>query len=248
MIREAPADRCSILLTTRLPVPCPHSLSLNAEGTLTNFFNPLDCDQNSRSTITGGADSFGENSPSVSPVSHELMIRSALFVLLPCILFSQNAGKRRPIAFEDFPVDRVFSGPAVQPKFSARHDVRDADPRFREAVTDAVRKGPNFAAVASVVEMSCGTGCEYIAVARNETGTVSVDMPFFALLVGPFRDSIGNEHLGGVKYRLTSRLLIAEGCFDSTSGANKGYFARAYYVWTGSRFKLLRRIPLDWGY
>ncbi len=131
-------------------------------------------------------------------------LRCVLLTLLPHALLFQTVERSRCISFDDYPTTRVFKGNAAQPRFTTSYDAwPDTDPKFRESVHRAVLNGPNFAGTATVVETSCGTGCEYIAVVDNETGIVSTRLPFFALLVGPFRDGKGREHLGGIEFRLT---------------------------------------------
>jgi hypothetical protein len=149
--------------------------------------------------------------------------------------------------FEDYPAISVMSGKPAPPVFRKDKDTSpDADPKLREAVAAAAMNGPNFASKFTVVEISCGSGCTYIAVVNEESGEVFTQMPFYSLLVGPFQDNRGRRRLGGLSYRLRSRLLIAEGWFDSTSGDDRGYCAKAYYDWKGDHFRLIRRVPLDW--
>jgi hypothetical protein len=51
------------------------------------------------------------------------------------------------------------------------------------------------------------------------------------------RDAHGNYIFDDLSYRLNSRLLIARGC------PNFRNCAAYFYEWTGSEFKLLRKIP-----
>ncbi len=100
----------------------------------------------------------------------------------------------------------------------------------------AAAKGLTFAGKYTIVETSCGASCVYIAVINEETGEIATKMPFYALITDPFHDERGREVQGGLFYRLNSRLLIAEGCFDTTGGDTPGYCAKAYYEWAGNGF------------
>ena len=127
-----------------------------------------------------------------------------------------------------------------------KDDDLDVDPKFRQAVTTTALDGPNFAGKFTLAKISCGSGCVYIAVVNEENGNVFSDMPFYSLLVGPFEDRLGRSKLGRLSYRLHSRLLVASGCFDATSGRDEGYCATMYYEWKEDHFRLIRRVILDW--
>jgi hypothetical protein len=51
------------------------------------------------------------------------------------------------------------------------------------------------------------------------------------------RDAKGDYQYDELSYRLNSRLLIARGC------PNEANCATYFYEWTGTQFKLLRKIP-----
>src|SRR5689334_22897857 len=167
--------------------------------------------------------------------------------LIQLVLLFQLSKSSSSLSFDDYPALRTLRGPAVRPQFAAGNDVwPDSNPKFQRSVNIAVSRGANFAGSATLVQTSCGTGCEYISVVDNETGAVYTDMPFFALLMGPFQDDQGRKQDGGLEFRKTSRLLIATGCFDSTLDSRHGYYAKLFYIWTGHKFRLLKRINLDW--
>ncbi|MEP6540498.1 MAG: hypothetical protein ABJF23_34565 [Bryobacteraceae bacterium] len=148
-------------------------------------------------------------------------------------------------SFENFHASSARDSKLVAPRFKEGLWPYD-DPKFREAVIAEAASGPNFAGKLSIVKVGCGTGCMYIAVLDQETGAISVDMPFYSLLVGPFSsNNNGNKTFSGLSYRIDSRLMVAEGCFDSTDGRKKGRCSTDYFVWSGKRFILLKRIPID---
>jgi len=165
-----------------------------------------------------------------------------LFVLVLAIWTVLGAENRIP-KFESFPAVPQAVPKAADPKFKKGVWPYE-DPRFREAALTAALQGPNFGGKFTIINISCGTGCGYIAVLDQATGAITVDMPFFSLLVGPFQvKAKGERSLAGLSYRLDSRLMVAEGCFDTTDG-RKGHCSTDYFLWNGKRFSLLKRISI----
>jgi hypothetical protein len=138
--------------------------------------------------------------------------------------------------FEDFKVTEVFKGPPASP------NLRTPGQRmFRTRIREGAKGGPNFAGRYAVAEWGCGSTCVSIAVIDEKNGAV-YDGPFVILGYMPVRiypdvptaESI--EQLG-VKFELYSRLLIVRGCEEDEDCAS------FYYEWSGSKFKLLRKLP-----
>ena len=77
-------------------------------------------------------------------------------------------------------------------------------------------------------------GCISIAIVDAKDGRI-YPAPFNALAWGNLPNEKGFEPLG---YKLDSRLLIVRGCPEEENCAS--YF----YDWTGSRFKLIRKLPI----
>ena len=131
------------------------------------------------------------------------------------------------------------------PRLRAGTDVwPGSDIKFRRSVEDAAKENPNFAGSFVVEEISCGTGCRYIAVLDGNSGAVFTRMPFSSLIVDVNFEEESESKYKALEYRVSSRLLIADGWFDTTSETNRGYLARNYYEWTGHHFRLLKSVRL----
>jgi hypothetical protein len=149
-----------------------------------------------------------------------------------------NTTKRS--SFDDFPALSSFHGVPASPL------LKTAGQRlFRTQIRDAAKQGPNFAGRYTIADWGCGTSCEQMVVVDAKTGAVYESpfgpLPRAVLTYGKAlrydRDANGNYIYDDLSYRLNSRLLIARGCpNDQNCGA---YF----FEWSGSQFKLLRRIP-----
>jgi hypothetical protein len=122
----------------------------------------------------------------------------------------------------------------------------DSDQRARERIEVEAEAGPNFAARYTLAHWACGTGCFSLLVIDTATGAIYRDMPFASVDIGYDRET--DEHrYGGLAFRSTSRLLIAEGCFDGEARERRGDppdCARRYYRWEAPKFELLRSMPV----
>jgi hypothetical protein len=132
----------------------------------------------------------------------------------------------------------------TEPKFSGkpmRPVIKTAeDRRFLTMIRDAAVDGPNFAGHFTIAEWGCGAGCVSVAIIDAATGSI---------YSGPFRIlswemrkyenkyAANDEKFQPIEYRLDSRLLVGRGCPE---GAN---CASYFWEWTGSQFKLVRKIP-----
>lgn len=155
---------------------------------------------------------------------------------------SQNPGQKAAVpSFNEYrlPPSTIFNGVPAAPQFKT-----PGQQVFRAVIREATRKGPNFAGHYTIADWGCGTSCESVAVIDAETGAV-YDGPFGQLpKAGLYygdglrydRDAKGSYNYDELSYRLNSRLLIARGCPNFKDCA--GYF----YEWTGSEFKLLRKV------
>ena len=158
-------------------------------------------------------------------------------------LFAQTApaalsGENLPV-FGDFLAHQSFTGiPAMPVLRTAGHRL------FRTQIREAARKGPNFAGHYTIAEWGCGTSCVSLAVIDAETGVVH-EGPFGALpnallaygkALRYDRDAKGEYQYDELSYRLNSSLLIARGC------PNDRNCAAYFYEWTGTQFKLLRKV------
>ena len=104
---------------------------------------------------------------------------------------------------------------------------------YRTRLTEALRKGVNFAGRYILTGWGCGTGCTNGAVIDARTGVV-----YFP------------DELAGVsgydetfEFRKNSRLLIINGSPGSRSETGNGMAAGTYfYEWKATRFRLVRSI------
>jgi len=105
-------------------------------------------------------------------------------------------------------------------------------------IRDWTKRGPNFAGHFTIAAWGCGTGCEQIAIVDNESGHV-YESPFGSLPAALVCLGANvEEDKTGIFYRENSSLLVVTGC------PNFGQCGTWYYVWTGTRLKLLRHLPL----
>lgn len=135
------------------------------------------------------------------------------------------ASGANPPRFEDYPATEIFKGSPAAPKLR-----RPGDRLFRTKIREGAAKGPNFAGHFTIADWGCGAGCVSIAIVDAKDGTI-YRAPFTALTWG--MAFIKGEPLA---YKLDSRLLIARGCPEEE---NCGSY---FYEWTGTRFKLIRKV------
>lgn len=140
--------------------------------------------------------------------------------------------------FGQLPALTSFGTKSLLPYSRLTGGEKSTELRFRRAIAATIR--PNFAGAFTLVEASCGTGCASISVVDENHGRIFTRMPFFSLVL----ESPSGKKYAGLQYRLSSRLLIAEGWFDSTAVPGEGYLSRKYYEWTGQGFRLLKEVPL----
>ncbi len=138
--------------------------------------------------------------------------------------------------FEQYPVTTAkFSRKPAAPVIKTTEDRS-----FRTRIREAASQGPNFAGHYTVAEWGCGAGCVSAVVVDAATGAI-YRVPFRNLAwemrkyEGKYAST--NDKFEPLTYRLNSRLLIARGCPEETDCAS--YF----WEWTGSGFKLVRKIP-----
>ncbi len=145
----------------------------------------------------------------------------------------------KPLSFDAFPASPSFHGVPASPV------LRTAGQRlFRTRIREGAKEGPNFAGHYTIADWGCGTACESMVVIDAQTGAVYEgpfgQLPNAVLDYGEAlrydRDASGNYLYDDLSYRLNSRLLIARGC------PNFKDCGTYFFEWTGSRFRLLRKI------
>ena len=156
-----------------------------------------------------------------------------LTVYLTLVAFGANAQSstqtsiERLPRFEDYPVTDIFKGSPAPPKLR-----RPGDRMFRTRIREGAAKGPNFAGHYTIADWGCGMGCISIAIVDAKDGR-TYDAPFTALAWGV---PMMKESVEPLAFKLDSRLLIVRGCPEEE---NCGSY---FYEWTGSRFKLIRKV------
>jgi hypothetical protein len=136
-------------------------------------------------------------------------------------MYAATAQEQLP-RFEDYRATESFKGKPAAPVLRTSEDRM-----YRTRIREGTATGPNFAGYLTIVEWGCGAGCVSIAVVDARTG---------AVYRAPFR-ALSTETAEALEYKLDSRMLLVRGCPEE---ANCGSY---YYEWTGSAFRLIRKIP-----
>lgn len=142
--------------------------------------------------------------------------------------------------FADLVGDRVFGRyeVPVSKLTPAPPDVRHGVAHtYRTVIRDQAALGPNFAGHYTLIEIGCGAATSCVAIADAKTGRV-----YFPSNVGSasslLRDT-GKFDLRRLNYRVGSTLLIVAG----EPNENLKREGMSYYLWTGSKLKLIRFVP-----
>ncbi len=141
------------------------------------------------------------------------------------VCFILIAAEANPPRFEDYPATEIFKGSPAAPKLRG-----PGDRLFRTKIREGAAKGPNFAGHFTIADWGCGAGCVSIAIVDAKDGRI-YDAPFQALAWG-----MAFMKAEPLAYKLDSRLLIARGCPEEE---NCGSY---FYEWTGTQFKLIRKV------
>jgi hypothetical protein len=164
---------------------------------------------------------------------------AALFLVVSATAFQANPedAKQTLPRFEDFPISvtAILKGTPADPQFQT-----PGQRMFRTMIRLAAKKGPSFAGHYTVAEWGCGTACIQIAIVDTQSGHV-YDGPFGSLPKGGLYLGSGafdDEYDTGIFYRLDSHLFVLRGC------PNYKKCGSYYYKWNGTRFTLLRQVPM----
>ena len=129
--------------------------------------------------------------------------------------------------FEDYPVDTVYHGETLPPKFS-RAD-RDSDSRcfgVPDGFDYSIYK-PNFAGHYVIEACTCGSGCHYLYMWDAVTGKTFTSFPAMPIDVGPFFDrgqDFSPTEYKGEEYKVASSLLIIDGCIEDACDCGTRYY------------------------
>lgn len=141
-----------------------------------------------------------------------------------------------PPSFDQYPATgSKFSGKPAAPVLKTANDRK-----FRTMIRTAAAAGPDFAGHFTVAEWGCGAGCVSVAIVDAATGAVyRPPFRFLNWALRKYEDKYpsNDDKFKEVTYRLDSRLLVARGCPD------EGECASYFWEWTGSQFKLIRKVP-----
>jgi hypothetical protein len=152
--------------------------------------------------------------------------------LLLALLLAQSP----PAKFEDFPAGPPFKGAPAKPVLKTNWQRS-----YRTSIRDAASQGPDFAAKYKIAQWGCGSGCIGIAIIDEQSGAV-YDGPFHVVAFTPasYPDQPDKSAFDDpIQYKLQSRLFVVHGCLEDNLAACASY----YYEWTGTAFRLLKKIP-----
>ena len=158
-------------------------------------------------------------------------------ILLPAFAAGQLIPGQSPVpSFDQYAIlEAPFKGKPAPPVFKSA-----SERKFRTVIRENAVSGPNFAGHFIVAEWGCGAGCVSIVLVDAVNGAIHPGP--FRLLSWEMRKYEGkyaanDDTFEQLSYRLNSRLLVARGCPEQANCAS--YF----YEWSGSQFKLLRKVP-----
>ena len=122
--------------------------------------------------------------------------------------------------FADYPAGAAYRGTPAAPNFRRNPA---AEP-FARQLSEAVRRGPNFAGYLRVVEWSCGTSCQRWMLVNTRNGRIH-DSP---------------EPAFSLEYQLNSLLIVVNtvGRFTAADPPSGVPIAK-YYVWRNDGLKLI---------
>jgi len=155
-------------------------------------------------------------------------IITILMVLLPLGAMATN------IDFDQYQEKNIYTGKPAKPDLKTHKEAR----RYRTAIREQAKEGPNFAGRFKIVEIGCGTSCVRIAVVNEETGEVYLPRTPNLISWGGWW-----HELYGPEYKINSRLLVVYGQVNSSEVP----YGVSYFEWQGKDFKLIHFEQQDRG-
>jgi hypothetical protein len=122
-----------------------------------------------------------------------------------------------PPQFQQFSVSRIYRGTPAAVNLNSNPDAR----RFRTALRDGAKKGPNFAGHYTVVTFGCGTSCQSLAIVDARTGAVYMTQVTADV---------------GAKFQINSQLLVVNPP-ENITRADPPSVTPRYYVWQNNRLR-----------
>jgi hypothetical protein len=162
-------------------------------------------------------------------------LEGAKMTALPALLLLVVLTGAHP-GFEDYPAAPPCTGKPADANIQSHPSAR----RYRTALREASRRGPDFAGHFSFVRIGCGSSCNQFAVIDVQDGTV-----FFPRGLQMAQWAGWWHHPAGPDYRRSSRLLVIGGVVNDDE--TKGRYGFSYLLWNGTDFQLLRFEPRDRG-
>lgn len=172
------------------------------------------------------------------------MQRAFFIAIFGGILAAAQTAPSIPPRFEDFPVSITYHGAVRLPEFGDPGRYEGTDLRcFGGPSSDYAGERVNFAGHFVIGSCTCGSGCHYLFMWDAVSGKFYQRIPPGVIDIGPYaRRGVQPPGIiyNGEQYQPNSSLLIVEGCVEDTCDC-----AKRYYRWTGSRFLLLLRQPVQ---
>jgi len=159
-----------------------------------------------------------------------------LAVVSLALLVTAAAQKTSVPTFNQFPA-RVEKATAKSIDFKNS----DGAWAFRTRLTEALRRGVNFAGRYIVAGWGCGTGCISGGIIDARTGRVYFPEQLGAMGTGTTAD--GEYVDEPVRYRKNSRMLVISGVpATHTEGRDELPMGDYYYEWKNNRLRLVRSV------
>ena len=160
-------------------------------------------------------------------------MKKATLMLFLALAASGNAMAQRGV-----PQFRQYPAAVERPKATGVDFRRNPEARtFRTRLSEAYRRGVNFAGHYIVAGWGCGTGCTNAAIIDTRNGQVHWPTPF-AGIDARYGDGYSDEQ---VVYRRNSRLLIIHGRPGTErEGGEDVESGDYYYEWRNNRLRLIR--------
>jgi len=119
--------------------------------------------------------------------------------------------------FQQFSVSQIYKRAPAAVNLNSNPGAR----RFRTALSNGAKKGPNFAGHYTVVTIGCGSGCQSLAIVDAKTGAV--------YMTGVTADV-------GAKFQINSQLLVVNPP-ENITRADPPSVTPRYYVWQNNRLR-----------
>jgi hypothetical protein len=160
----------------------------------------------------------------------------------PAAVAKTIPGAGAKLRFKDFTVHELFAGKPAKIIWPSGVDPGDPNSdKMVSAVQFGLPRKANFAGHYAIVEYGCGAECSQVVVVDMKNGMVLDSQPYVTMEVDLYPKS--GIPYRGLAFKLSSRLLIASGCFDWDSPESRQECGTKYFELKDSRFVLLTYVP-----